>query len=99
VVIPLINLRTRFGMAPREVDDETRTIVLNLHDRTIGCIVDAVTQVMRLASDQIQPTPATITSVARDYISGLARLENRLLIVLDVEKLFDPSELAIEAPR
>jgi purine-binding chemotaxis protein CheW len=54
---------------------------------------------MRLAGGQIQPTPATITSVARNYISGLARLEDRLLIVLDVEKLFDPSELAIEAPR
>jgi purine-binding chemotaxis protein CheW len=99
VVIPLINLRTRFGLAPREVDDETRTIVLNLHDRTIGCIVDAVTQVMRLAGDQIQPTPTTIASVARNYISGLARLEDRLLIVLDVEKLFDPSELAIEVSR
>lgn len=99
VVIPLINLRTRFGMAPREVDDETRTIVLNLHDRTIGCIVDAVTQVMRLAGDQIQSTPTTIASVARNYIAGLARLEDRLLIVLDVEKLFDPSELAIEVPR
>jgi purine-binding chemotaxis protein CheW len=99
VVIPLINLRTRFGMAPREVDDETRTIVLNLHERVIGCIVDAVTQVMRLGSDQIQPTPATIGPIARPYISGLARLDDRLLIVLDVEKLFDPSELAVEGSR
>lgn len=99
VVIPLINLRTRFGMAPREADDETRTIVLNLHGRTIGCIVDAVTQVMRLGGDQIQPTPATIASAARNYIAGLARLGDRLLIVLDVEKLFDPSELAVEVPR
>ena len=99
VVIPLVNLRVRFGMPAREVDDETRTIVLNLHDKTIGCIVDTVTKVMRLTADQIQPAPTIIDSIARNYISGLARLDERLLIVLDVDKLFDPAELAVESPR
>lgn len=96
VVIPIINLRKRFGMADRAEDDETRTIVLNLHDKTVGCIVDAVTRVMRLTSEQIQPAPTTVLAIARSYIEGLARLDERLLIVLDVEKLFDPAELAID---
>lgn len=96
VVIPVINLRKRFRMPHRDVDEETRTIVLNLHDKTVGCIVDAVTRVMRLSKDQIQPAPTTLLAIARNYISGLANLDEGLLIVLDVETLFEPAELAVE---
>jgi purine-binding chemotaxis protein CheW len=96
VVIPVINLRKRFGLPEREIDDETRTIVLSLHDKTVGCIVDHVTHVMRLAGDQIQPAPVTVLATARNYITGLAQMDDRLLIVLDVEKLFDPAELVVE---
>src|SRR5262245_27803761 len=88
-VIPIINLRKRFGLAPREVDDETRTIVVNIHDKTVGCIVDAVTQVMRINRDQVQPPPLSVLAVAHQYIAGLARLDDRLLIILDIERLFD----------
>ena len=93
-VIPIVNLRKRFGLAAREVDDETRTIVVNVHDKTVGCIVDAVTQVMRINRDQIQPPPLSVLAVAHQYISGLARLEDRLLIILDIERLFDEQSLA-----
>ena len=88
-VIPIVNLRKRFGLPSREVDDETRTIVVNVHDKTVGCIVDAVTQVMRINRDQIQPPPLSVLSVAHQYISGLARLDDRLLIILEIERLFD----------
>src|SRR6516165_4960371 len=88
-VIPVVNLRKRFGLLPREVDDETRTIVVNVHDKTVGCIVDAVTQVMRINRDQIQPPPLSVLAVAHQYIAGLARLEDRLLIILDIDQLFD----------
>ncbi len=98
VVIPVINLRQRFGMSRAEADEETRTIVLNLHDKTVGCIVDAVTRVMRVSTDQIQPAPTSVLAIARNYISGLANMDDRLLIILDVQRLFDPSELAVETP-
>src|SRR5271170_5032283 len=88
-VIPIVNLRKRFGLPARQVDDETRTIVVNIHDKTVGCIVDAVTQVMRINRDQIQPPPLSVLAVAHQYISGLARLDERLLIILDIEQLFD----------
>ncbi len=88
-VIPIVNLRKRFGLLPREVDDETRTIVVNIHDKTVGCIVDAVTQVMRINRDQIQPPPLSVLAVSHQYIAGLARLDDRLLIILDIERLFD----------
>src|SRR3954463_8122814 len=49
-VIPVVNLRKRFGLPPRDFDDETRTVVVNTHDKTVGCVVDEVTQVMRVSS-------------------------------------------------
>lgn len=88
-VIPIVNLRKRFGLPSHHVDDETRTIVVNIHDKTVGCIVDAVTQVMRINRDQIQPPPLSVLAIAHQYIAGLARLEDRLLIILDIERLFD----------
>ena len=84
-VIPIVNLRRRFGLPAREVDDETRTIVVNVHDKTVGCIVDEVTQVMRVGSDQVQPVPVSTAAVAKRFISGLARLEDRLVIILDTD--------------
>src|SRR6516165_4846013 len=94
-VIPIVNLRKRFGLAAREVDDETRTIVVNVHDKTVGCIVDAVTQVMRINRDQIQPPPLSVLAVAHQYVAGLARLGDRLLIVLDIERLFDEQSAVV----
>jgi purine-binding chemotaxis protein CheW len=88
-IIPIVNLRKRFGLSGQPVDEETRIIVVNIHDKTVGCIVDAVTQVMRLNRDQIQPAPLAVLAVANHYIEGLARLEERLLIILDIERLFD----------
>jgi purine-binding chemotaxis protein CheW len=96
-VIPIVNLRERFGLPRRDVDDETRTIVVNVHDKTIGCIVDAVTQVMRISSDVIQPPPLSVRSLSQQYISGLAKLDDRLLIILDIETLFDSDQL-VSAP-
>jgi len=93
-VIPIVNLRKRFGLLPRELDDETRIIVVNVHDKTVGCVVDAVTQVMRINRDQIQPPPLGILAVNHQYLAGLAKLDDRLMIILDIEKLFEAEELA-----
>lgn len=93
-VIPIVNLRKRFGLFPRELDDETRIIVVNVHDKTVGCIVDAVTQVMRINRDQIQPPPLGVLAVNHQYLAGLAKLDDRLMIILDIEKLFEAEELA-----
>jgi purine-binding chemotaxis protein CheW len=93
-VIPIVNLRKRFGLLPRELDDETRIIVVNVHDKTVGCIVDAVTQVMRINRDQIQPPPLGVLAVNHQYLAGLAKLDDRLMIILDIERLFEAEELA-----
>jgi len=87
-VIPIVNLRKRFGLPPREYDEETRTIVVNVHDKTIGCVVDAVTRVMRINQDQIQPPPPGVGGETSRYLAGLARRDDGLLILLDIDKLF-----------
>lgn len=92
-VIPIVNLRKKFALSARPLDDETRTIVVTVHDKTVGCIVDEVTQVMRIAADQIQAIPVSMAAAARRFVSGLARLDDRLIILLDTDRLFTPDEL------
>lgn len=92
-IIPVVNLRKRFGLAAREFDDETRTVVVYTHGKTVGYVVDEVTQVMRVAGDQIQSVPVSVSGPARRFISGIAQVEERLLIILEIDRLFDPAEL------
>ncbi len=86
-VIPIVDLRLRFGMAEEPSTDETRIMVMNVAGKTIGIIVDAVSEVLRISKEQIAPPPPTISGLGRDYLTGLAKLEKRMLILLDVERL------------
>lgn len=91
-VIPVIDLRLRFGLAPAELTGESRIIVLNVQNRTIGIIVDAVSEVLRISRDQIAPPPPTVAGLGREYLTGLIKLETRLLILLNIDKLFGEEE-------
>ncbi len=92
-IIPIINLRALFGLSRKPTDDETRTIVVNVGTRTIGCTVDTVTQVLRIADNNIQPAPETIASENATYIHGFAKVDDRLVIVLDVDELLNVEKL------
>ena len=91
-VIPVIDLRVRFGLAEGELTDESRIMVLNVGNRTIGIVVDAVSEVLRVSQDQISPAPPTVASLGNEYMTGLVRLEEQLLILLDVDQLFGAEE-------
>ncbi|MEK6233381.1 MAG: chemotaxis protein CheW [Planctomycetales bacterium] len=92
-IIPIINLRKLIGLPPKPIDDETRTIVVNVGDRTMGCTVDTVSQVIRIPQESIQPAPDTVKAGGSHYISGFAKLEHGLVILLDVEELLHPDKL------
>ena len=94
-IIPIINLRKLFGLEPKPADSETRTIVVNVGQRTMGCTVDMVSQVLRIPQENIQPAPETVTADGAHYISGFAKLEGRLMILLDIDELLDPEQLDI----
>jgi len=92
-IIPIINLRALFGMPFRPVDEETRTIVVNVGNRTIGCTVDMVTRVLRVEKASIARAPDTIVADGRTYIRGFVTVNERLVIVLDVAELLGPEHM------
>ena len=87
-VIPVIDLRARFSLAENELTQDSRIMVLNVGRRTIGIVVDSVNEVLRVSQEQISPAPPTVASLGNQYMTGLVRLEEQLLILLDVDRLF-----------
>lgn len=91
-IIPVVALRTKLGMPKKEPDKDTRIIVVEIDDKVIGFIVDAVNEVLRISSDVTEKTPEFISNVNMEFISSVAKLENRLLILLDLDKIFSVKE-------
>ncbi|MFP3975449.1 MAG: chemotaxis protein CheW [Chloroflexota bacterium] len=86
-VIPIVNLRTVFNMPPGEQTKESRIMVVDAKGQHIGCLVDAVTEVLRISADSVEPPSSVITSGNSDYLLGIAKLEQRMIILLDLEKV------------
>ena len=86
-VIPIIDLRRRFGMPRKEHDKHTRIVVVELHGRVIGFVVDAVREVLRIPRSVTEPPPSITGGVNDEYITAVGKLEDRLLILLDLEKV------------
>jgi purine-binding chemotaxis protein CheW len=83
-----------FGLEQRMADADTRTIVINVGSRIMGCTVDSVSQVIRLQADQIRPAPEAVVSDKQRFVEGFARSGDDLFIVLDANCLLDPAGLA-----
>lgn len=86
-VIPVIDLRKKFDLDSKEWDKNTRIVVCDVGGRVIGMIVDAVEEVRRIPRSSMEPPPSIVTSASVNYISGVAKLENHLLIFLDISKI------------
>lgn len=92
-VIPVIDLRSRFGMETRPHDNQTRIVVMELHGMIIGFVVDAVSEVLRIQSSTVEPPPSVVAGIESEYIKGVGKLDNRLLILLDLDKLISSEEM------
>jgi purine-binding chemotaxis protein CheW len=85
-VIPVVDLRKRFGLPVTELTPESRVLVVDIEGADIGVIVDAVTEVQRIAEASVEPAAALVTTEDSYYIEGIAKVDERLLILLDLER-------------
>ena len=95
VIVPIVDLRVKFNQDDVEYDDNTVVIVLNLTQRVVGIVVDGVSDVLSLASDQIRPAPEFAVTMSTEYLTGLGALGERMLILVNIEKLLNSDEMAL----
>lgn len=93
-VVPVIDLRKRFGLPETEPTKDTRIVVVEMKGLTIGMVVDAVSEVLRISSDQVEPPPPVVVGIGAEFIVGVAKLEERLIILVDLEKVLSVGEQA-----
>ena len=96
VIVPILDLRIKFRLAQANYDEFTVAIILNVAGRVVGVVVDSVSDVLTLATESIRPTPE-FAAAAFDtkYITGLATVDERMLILLDIEKLMTGADMAL----
>ncbi len=97
-VIPVVDIRKVFRLPATEVTKDTRIVVVDINSQQVGCLVDAVTEVLRISSDSVEPPSSMITSSGSDYLLGIVKLEGRMIILLDLDKVIalDGLMMAIE---
>jgi len=91
-VIPVIDLRKRFGLAEGERTDANRIIIAEMNDKMFGLIVDAVSEVARLPNEQIQEAPDQVAGGRTDLIKGVGKIDDRMIIILDIEHILSTDE-------
>jgi purine-binding chemotaxis protein CheW len=91
-VLPVIDLRKRFGLAVRETDKNSRIIVVSLDQSEVGMIVDEVSEVLTVPEGAVEPTPAITTGVDSAFITGIAKLDQRLVVLLDLQRILSANE-------
>ena len=91
-VIPVIDLRKRFGLTVEVESQDNRIVVVVIGDQDIGVIVDAVKEVLRIPTDSVEPPASVITTADSVYILGIAKLDSRLIILLDLQKVLTEDE-------
>ena len=91
-VIPIIDLRKKFAMPAHAHDSQTRIVVVDLSGMIVGFVVDSVSEVLRIDSGTVEPPPQIVSGVDSEYISGVGKLADRLLILIDLDKLLSQEE-------
>jgi len=91
-VIPIFNLRKKFGFPEAEKTRSARIVVVEAHDSTVGIVVDGVSEVLIIPASVIEKPASIISSgMSESYIAGIAKMEEKLVIILDLEKVIDPN--------
>jgi purine-binding chemotaxis protein CheW len=95
IIVPIVDMRIKFNVGQADYTQFTVVIILNVASRVVGMVVDSVSDVTSLNDNQIRPTPDFAATVDTQYINGLGTLGERMLIVVDIEKLMVSPEMAL----
>jgi purine-binding chemotaxis protein CheW len=97
IIVPIVDMRIKFNVGEANYDPFTVVIILNINGHTIGMVVDSVSDVVTLTPDQIKPAPDMGASVATEFLQGLGTVGERMLILLDIDKLMGSEEMGLLA--
>jgi purine-binding chemotaxis protein CheW len=97
IIVPIVDMRIKFNVGDPTYDAFTVVIVLNINGHTIGVVVDSVSDVVTLTPDQIKAAPDLGSSVAAEYLQGLGTVGERMLILLDIDKLLSSEDMGLLA--
>jgi purine-binding chemotaxis protein CheW len=95
VIVPIVDLRIKFNLGNPTYDQFTVVIILNIGRRVVGAVVDGVSDVIQLGSDNLRPAPEFGSSLDTRYILGLGTIDERMIIVVDIESLMSSQEMAL----
>lgn len=91
-ILPIIDLRKRFDLESKNVSNDGRIVVVSIDKSEVGMIVDGVSEVMTVTDQEIEPPPQMVTSIKSEFISGIAKSDDRLVILLDLNVLLSLDE-------
>lgn len=95
VIVPVIDMRLKFNLDEVKYDSFTVVIVLNIGSRVMGMVVDAVSDVITLAPEQLRPVPEFNATIASDHLLAIGAIDERMLILVDIEKLMSSTEMGL----
>ncbi|ODV43730.1 chemotaxis protein CheW [Cupriavidus sp. UYMMa02A] len=95
VIVPIVDLRLKFRLGNVRYDHQTVVIILNVAGRVVGIVVDGVSDVLTLMGDAIKPAPEFGVSVSTEHVTGLATVEGRMLVLIDIERLITSPEMEL----
>lgn len=91
-IIPIINLKKRFNIADNDLREQNRIMVMNIESKKAGFIVDDASEVISIDEESIEPAPDIVVDIDRKYITGIGKAQDRILIILELDKLFSEKE-------
>jgi purine-binding chemotaxis protein CheW len=95
IIVPIVDMRIKFRLGEPTYDQFTVVIILNIGGRVVGMVVDSVSDVTTLKQEQIKPAPEMGTALNSDYLIGLGTLDQRMLILVDIDKLMSSTEMGL----
>ena len=95
IIVPIVDLRIKFNVGAADYTQFTVVIILNVAGRVVGMVVDSVSDVITLAAEQVRPAPAFGACLDTQYITGLGTIDERMLILMDIERLMSSSDMAL----